>query len=104
MAQKTNIRSIRFSDEFAELIERQQGKTFSEKLENLVTRCCFELPEKEKLIAAEDRLLKEKRRELSLLSEKTYRLSSTLSDLQRKTDLLKAAIDFAVMAHIDNDM
>ena len=44
MAQKNNIRSIRFSDELAELIDRQVGRTFTEKFENLVTRCVWELP------------------------------------------------------------
>ncbi len=39
MGQKNNIRSIRFSDELAELIHRQVGHTFTEKFENLVTRC-----------------------------------------------------------------
>ena len=47
MAQKNNIRSIRFSDELAELIDRQVGRTFTEKFENLVTRCVWELPGKE---------------------------------------------------------
>ena len=36
MAIKTNIRSIRFSDELAELIDRQQGQTFTQKFENLI--------------------------------------------------------------------
>jgi hypothetical protein len=47
MAGKPNIRSIRFSDELAELIDRQAGNTFTEKFENLVTRCVWELPQKE---------------------------------------------------------
>ena len=47
MATKPNIRSIRFSDELAELIDRQAGNTFTEKFENLVTRCVWELPQKE---------------------------------------------------------
>lgn len=46
MANKNNIRSIRFSDELAELIDRQVGRTFTEKFENLVTRCVWELPKK----------------------------------------------------------
>ena len=45
MAGKPNIRSIRFSDELAELIDRQIGNTFTEKFENLVTRCVWELPQ-----------------------------------------------------------
>ena len=47
MAGKPNIRSIRFSDELAEFIDRQAGNTFTEKFENLVTRCVWELPRKE---------------------------------------------------------
>lgn len=43
MAQKNNIRSIRFSDEIADLIDRQSGETFTQKFENLVTRCAWEL-------------------------------------------------------------
>lgn len=44
MGKKNNIRSIRFSDELAKLIDRQQGDTFTQKFENLVTRCVWELP------------------------------------------------------------
>ena len=44
MATKPNIRSIRFSDELAELIDRQAGNTFTEKFENLVT-CGAEQPQ-----------------------------------------------------------
>ena len=45
---KNNIRSIRFSDELAELIDRQIGNSFTEKFENLITRCVWELPAREK--------------------------------------------------------
>ena len=44
---KNNIRSIRFSDDLAELIERQAGQTFTEKFERLITRCVWELPRQE---------------------------------------------------------
>ena len=37
MAQKNNIRSIRFSDELAELIDRQVGRTFTEKFGKMET-------------------------------------------------------------------
>ena len=47
MAQKNNIRSIRFSDELAALIDQQIGDTFTQKFENLITRCVWELPQKE---------------------------------------------------------
>ena len=48
MANKNNIRSIRISDDILELIEQQVGNNFTEKWENLVTRCVWELPQKEK--------------------------------------------------------
>ena len=47
MPAKNNIRSIRFSDELAELIDRQQGSSFTQKFENLIIRCVWELPAKE---------------------------------------------------------
>ena len=36
---KNNIRSIRFSDKLAALIDQQVGDTFTQKFENLITRC-----------------------------------------------------------------
>ena len=47
MAQKSNIRSMRFSDEIIQMIESQAGETFTAKFEALVTRCMWELPQKE---------------------------------------------------------
>ena len=63
MAQKNNIRSIRFSDELAELIDRQQGQTFTQKFENLITRCVWELPRKEEqLQQIQERIRQEQER------------------------------------------
>lgn len=61
---KNNIRSIRFSDELAELIDRQVGNTFTEKFENLITRCVWELPQKEKEIKQLDKMIAEKKEQL----------------------------------------
>ena len=63
MASKNNIRSIRFSDELAELIDRQAGDTFTAKFENLITRCVWELPrQEERLKDIQDRIKKEQQR------------------------------------------
>ena len=75
MAQKNNIRSIRFSDELAELIDRQVGDTFTQKFENLVTRCVWELPQKEE--------------ELRRVQEQIDRERQRLYDLQRATEQLR---------------
>lgn len=78
---KNHIRSIRFSDEFAELIDRQVGNTFSEKLENLVTRCIWELPEKERQLARiQDQINKERER-LYNLSKATEQLRMLENDI-----------------------
>ena len=39
MAQKNNTKCLRLSDELIEMIESQTGTTFTQKFENLVTRC-----------------------------------------------------------------
>lgn len=75
MAQKNNIRSIRFSDQLAELIDRQQGQNFTEKFENLITRCVWELPRKEE--------------QLKQVQEQISRERERLSDLQRATEQLR---------------
>lgn len=75
MAQKNNIRSIRFSDELAELIDRQVGRTFTEKFENLITRCVWELPQKEK--------------QLEDIQKRIDRERQRLYDLQRATEQLR---------------
>ena len=76
MARKNNIRSMRFSDDMIEMIEAQQGRNFSEKFENLVTRCMWELPEKEKRLAVLDEEIKRKNEQLLKLS---HRIDSELS-------------------------
>ncbi len=75
MGPRNNIRSIRFSDELAELIDRQVGRTFTEKFENLVTRCVWELPKKE--------------RQLEEIQGRIDRERKRLSDLQRATEQLR---------------
>ena len=75
MAQKNNIRSIRISGDMAELIERQAGTNFTEKWENLVTRCVWELPKKEEQLKdIQTRIGQERQR---------------LYDLQRATEMLR---------------
>lgn len=92
MATKNNIRSIRFSDELAELIDRQQGKNFQQKFENLVTRCVYELPQKEAEIARLDKLKDEKQKKLSEMSRQIMELKETVYDLMPKITALEAAV------------
>lgn len=55
-ASKSNIRSFRYSDRVAEILEQQPGDSLNAKFEALVLRCYDELPETQQLL---DRLNKQ---------------------------------------------
>lgn len=87
MAGKPNIRSIRFSDELAELIDRQVGNSFTEKFEGLITRCIWELPEKERQIENLDQQIHEKRQQLGRMSMRAESYSKMLKKME--TDIME---------------
>ena len=89
---KNNIRSIRFSDDLAELIDRQVGDTFTKKFENLITRCVYELPKKEEEIRRLDTMIERKRQELRAMQEKYSQMSYTLNRIEPQIRSLEAAI------------
>lgn len=82
MATKNNIRSIRFSDELAELIDRQVGDTFTQKFENLVTKCVWELPNREKQLKDIEEQIKKERERLYRLEQATEQLRQLENDLK----------------------
>ena len=84
MAQKNNIRSIRFSDELAELIDRQAGRTFTEKFENLITRCVWELPRQEER-------LKDIQKQIKQEQQRLYNLQRATEELRRLEQNIKTA-------------
>lgn len=82
---KNNIRSIRFSDKLAELIDQQAGENFSQKFEGLIHRCIFELPEQEKRLAAikeEIRQEREKLYNMQKATEQLHRLEKNIKNAQ----------------------
>lgn len=79
---KSNIRSIRFSDELAELIDRQVGDTFTQKFENLITRCVWEVPAAEKQLEAIRKEIKRERQRLYDLQKATEELRRLENDLK----------------------
>lgn len=90
MAAKTNIRSIRLSDEMMEVIEAQVGETFTEKYEGLIRRCVFEEPETKKRVEAlkkelarVEKTLEERRREAAELQRAITILTNTKRQLNR---------------------
>jgi len=82
MASKNNIRSIRISDDMLELIEQQVGNNFTEKWENLVTRCIWELPNKEKQLKWVQEETDKERELLSTLRKKRQQLDAQIIQLQ----------------------
>ena len=86
MAGKPNIRSIRFSDELAELIDRQIGNTFTEKFENLVTRCVWELPQREAELKEVQKQVRQEEKRLADLRKRREKLDQAIGDIQRRLD------------------
>lgn len=90
MASKPISRSMRFSEATYSMIEKQAGETFSAKFENLVTRCCWELPSKEKELNQIQAQIDQERQKLQRLRKKTneldnllFRMSSTVQSFNR---------------------
>ena len=86
MAGKPNIRSIRFPDELAELIERQVGNSFTEKFENLITRCVWELPQKEAELKQVQERIQQERKRLADLQKRREKLDRVIGSIQQSLD------------------
>lgn len=92
MAGKSNIRSIRISNDMAELIDRQAGTNFTEKWENLVTRCVWELPkQEERLKAVQEQIKKEQQRlwDLQKATEQLRMLEADIRSAQRSFQIVE---------------
>ena len=96
MAQKGNIRSIRISDQMAELIDQQVGSNFTEKWENLVTRCGWELPKKEEELAQIEKRIQRKKQEMAEASSRYAKMINQIGPLEQKLYQLDYAIGRAI--------
>ena len=79
---KNNIRSIRFSDELADLIDRQTGDTFTEKFESLIYRAFYELPAKEKELAEINQRIEKQLQRLLAIQKTTEQLYTLQRDIE----------------------
>lgn len=86
MAGKPNIRSIRFSDELAELIDRQAGNSFTEKFENLITQCVWELPQREAELERIQKEIQQERKQLADLRKRREKLDRVIRSIQQSLD------------------
>ncbi len=96
MPAKNNIRSIRFSDELAELIDRQQGSSFTQKFENLIVRCVWELPAKEDELKQIESRIREKRKQLQEMTAQAEKLRMTINSLLPKVRELETSVNRAL--------
>ena len=90
---KRNNRNIRLSDEIVEMIESQQGVNFTQKFENLVTRCMWELPNKEKQLAELQDEIDAKRAELRKLSIGYMEVWRDLSTIKENVSAIRQRLD-----------
>jgi len=95
MATKSNLKSVRLSDDLIELIERQVGDTFTAKLENLVTRCVWELPRKEEEIKQLEERIESRKSDLRQLSERARSYEQALNNMKWDMQSLGNAISKA---------
>ena len=79
---KNNIRSIRFSDKLAALIDQQVGDTFTQKFENLITRCVWEVPAAEKRLERGREEIKQEQQRLYDLQKATEQLRMLERDIK----------------------
>ena len=93
MAKKNNNRNIRITDQMLELIEQQVGDNFTEKWENLVTRCFWELPHVEDKLKWYNDLIEERSKEVDRLNQQIRAMYDTIFDLRPKIEALNNAID-----------
>lgn len=93
MAQKNNIRSIRISDQMAELIEQQAGQNFTEKWENLVTRCVWELPRMEEQLQQLEAQIKAEEKRLREFSRSVRDWRQSLQNIAPRIMALETALD-----------
>lgn len=93
MATKNNIRSIRFSDELAELIDRQVGDTFTQKFENLVTKCVWELPNREKQLKDIEAQIKREREQLRQLENDLKTTQQYFKYVERRAKAIAEAAE-----------
>lgn len=77
MAKKTNMKSVRLSDEVLEYVESFEGDGFNQKFENLVLFCMKTEKQKRRMIEDYDHMIKLK-----------YRKLNALNDLQRDARIM----------------
>lgn len=96
MATKSNIRSMRFSDEILALIEEQPGDTFTAKFEYLVMACVQELPRKQTELEQLEKRIRAKQQQMAEASSRYAKMINQLGTLEQRMYQLDYAIGRAL--------
>lgn len=83
-SKKINLRSFRYSDEVAAILEQQEGTSLNDKFENLVLTCYYKLPEIQKSI---DNLTDQRKAEY----DKLWAFRNKLEEFKRLFSALETA-------------
>lgn len=78
---KNNIRSFRYSDEVAAILEAQQGDSLNDKFEKLVLTCFYKLEQRQKDLEAIEEQIRERREKLYSLQDATRELAQLEKDI-----------------------
>ena len=90
---KTNIRSFRYSDRVAEILEASEGNTLNEKFENLVLFCNDELPMVKSELEMYKRWVKEEQDKYNQLYSLSRGFVKIIYDLEQTKKKLDAMVD-----------
>lgn len=92
MANKIS-KTFRLNEDVIDLIERQAGENLTEKFENLVTRCVWELPHVEQQLKTYKQKIQREQKQLSKLSQKVYEYQQLVQRLDGQLGTLAKLID-----------
>ena len=81
MAAKSNIRSFRFSDEIAAILEAQDGDSLNAKFENLIKFCFQSIPQKQEQLDRINAQIEQRRETLRKLEKATAELAQLEKDI-----------------------
>lgn len=81
MATKSNIRSFRYSDETAAILEAQPGESLNAKFENLVKFCFSVLDQRKEQLSQIDTQIAARRETLCNLTKATAELAQLEKDI-----------------------
>ena len=91
MASK-EVKTMRLSEDIIEMIEQQVGENFTQKFENLVTKCCWELPQRKEELRMIEEQIKQRGETLRRISRKAneldnliFRMTSNVQAFTRQT-------------------